>query len=346
MEELHVKNYGEYLNRLKESFGGAKQMPSDYEVQFFISRYNLDSDWKIIIADVRKDIRWQILNSKTIVDKQKRILSYKEYLIKLKDVFGIPKVMPEDSEIEAFILKFGLEKDWEITVKDVSKDLEKIISRKYDKVYIDAIHEPKPSVHKPVQQSYNYVPIVRKPVSVSRSTGSSILTYILPSDGCTLTDAQPALTKSTNLLKKSSASNPVEEECGQKKEEPELEKTILIDGDNHFDEGKKGIEHTSNDTEVIVFFSQSGAKEKFDRKYRGRPNVSSKLVPPAPQAVDNRIKSKAGQLLKKRNQDVIIVSQDSDFKKYVDRKKNNELGNKISTAKSVEERLKKDRKKK
>ena len=337
MEELHVKNYGEYLNRLKESFGGAKQMPSDHEVQFFISRYNLDSDWKISIADVRKDIRWQILNSKTIVDKQKR----KEYLIKLRDVFGVPKVMPEDSEIKAFISKFGLEKDWRITVKDVSKDLEKIISGKCDKVYIDAIHEPKPSAHKSVQQPHTYVPTVRKPVSVSSSTSLSRLTYISPSYGYTLTDAQPTLVKSTNLLKKSSASKLVEKEYGQKKEAPELKKTIFIDGDNHFDEGKKGIECISKETKVRVIFSQSGAKKKFDREYGGRPNVSSKLVPSGPQAVDNQIKTEAGRLLKKKNQEVTFVSQDSDFKKYADRKKNNELGNKISTAKSVEEELKK-----
>lgn len=79
-----------------------------------------------------------------------------------------------------------------------------------------------------------------------------------------------------------------------------MQKTIFIDGDNHFDEGKKGIEHKSKDTKVRAIFSQSGAKDKFDRKYRGKPNVSSKLVPSGPQAVDNQIKSEAGQLLKKK----------------------------------------------
>lgn len=317
MEELHVKNYGEYLKRLKESFSDAKQMPSNEKVHCFISKYNLDSDWKILIVEVKQDILFQILNSKTTANKQKRILSYKEYLIKLKDAFGIPKVMQEDSKIKDFISEFALEKNWGITVKDVSEDLEKFISGKYDELYRDAIYEPKPksSVQKPVRQSDTYVPPVQKTVSGSRLTGPP-----------------------KNLLKKSSVSKSVKEH-GQKKEEPELQKTIFIDGDNHIDVGQKGIECTSKDIEVRAFFSQSGAKEKFDKKYGDRPNVSSKLVSPGSQAVDNQIKTEAGRLLKKENQDVVFVSYDSDFKEYAD-KKNNKSQNRISVVKSVGEALK------
>lgn len=341
MEELHIKNYGEYLKRLKESFSDAKQMPSNEEVHCFISKYNLDSDWKILIVEVRQDILFQILNSKSTANKQKRILSYKEYLIKLKDAFGIPKVMPEDSKIKDFISEFGLEKNWGITVKDVSEDLEKFISGKYDELYRDAIYEPKPktSVQKPVRQSYTYVPPVQKTVSVSRLTGPLISTYISPGYGYTSADAQPILTEPKNLLKKSPVSKSVKEEHGQKKEESELQKTIFIDGDNHIDVGQKGIECTSKDIKVRAIFSQSGAKEKFDKKYGDRPNVSSKLVSPGSQAVDNQIKTEAGRLLKKENQDVVFVSYDSDFKEYAD-KKNNKSQNRISVVKSVGEALK------
>lgn len=79
--------------------------------------------------------------------------------------------------------------------------------------------------------------------------------------------------------------------------------------------------------------------KNFDKKYEDRFNVLSKLVPSGPQAVDNRIKTDIGRLLKNENQDVIIVSHDSDFKKYAD-KKNNEAQKRISVVKSVEEALK------
>ena len=344
LEELHVKNYGEYLRRLKEDFSGAKQMPSADEVRSFISRYNLYSDWKIVITDVRQDIFLQILNSKTIADKQKRISSYKEYLIKLKAAFGIPKVMPEDSEIEDFISEFGLEKNWGITVKEVSEDLEKFISGKYDELYKDAIHKPKHSVHTPVQQSYTYVPSVRKPLPISRQVCHAILTSI--SSGCCVSqNASQKLVRTKNPLQNNPTSKPAKQKHSWKKKESKLQETIFIDGDNHFDEGQKGIECTTKDTKVRVIFSQPGAKRRFDRKYGRRPNVSSKLVSPGNQAVDNQIKAEAGQLLKKRNQDVTIVSQDTGFAKYRDRKKNNKLGNKISTAKSVREKLIKNKNK-
>lgn len=303
MGKLHIKNYREYLKRLKENFNGTQQMPSDYEVYSFISRYNLDSDWKIDIADVRQDIRSQILSPKTVIDRPKKISSYKEYLIKLKAFFGIPEVMPEDSEIENFISEFGLKKNWGITVEDVFEDLEKSINGKYDELYRDAIHRKKPSVHKSIQPLNSHVLPVRKSVCCS-------------------------------------ISKPVKQKSKRKKKESNLQKTIYIDGDNHFDEGQKGIEHTTKDTKIRAVFSQPGAKKKFDKKYGRRPNVSSKLVKPGNQAVDNQIKTEAGRLLKNGNQDITFVSQDTGFAKYKNRKKNNKLGNKISTVKSVKEKLK------
>lgn len=313
--KLHIKNYNEYLKKLRENFNGTQQMPSDDEVHSFISKYNLDSNWKINIFDVRQDILFQILSPEAIIDRKKRISSYKEYLIKLKAVFGIPEIMPKDSEIEVFISEFGLKKNWGITVKDVSEDLEKFINGKYDELYKDASHRKKPSVHKSIQQLNVHVLPARKPTSVSR-TG-----YY-------------------------HTSKTINQKFNGKRKESNLQKIIFIDGDNHFDEGQKGIEHTTEDIKVRAIFSQPGAKKRFDKKYGHKSNVSSKLVSPGNQAVDNQIKAEAGQLLKNGNQDITFVSHDTDFAKYKDRKKNNKLGNIISTAKSVEEKLKKNKKKK
>ena len=54
--------------------------------------------------------------------------------------------------------------------------------------------------------------------------------------------------------------------------------------------------------------------------------------------MDNQIKSEAGQLLKKGNQDITIVSHDKCFEVYRDRKKNGKDGNRITVVKSVKDR--------
>lgn len=320
-------------------------MPSDGELRFFISKYNLYSDWKIDKDDVRLDITCQILNSK-ILDKQKKsILSYKEYLIKLKDVFGIPKLMPEDSEIEDFITDFGLEKKWGITVKDVSEDLEKIISGKYDELYEDAVREKKPSVYKTMQQSYNTSSSIQRRVSVRKPSSSSVLKNISYNSKDTL--------QKTAKLKASVKNNlplkPAEQKAVSRSEKrkPNSEKIILIDGDNHFDEGQKGIENAPKNIKIKVFFVQPGAYKKFKKKYGNRSNVSSKLVTPGKQAVDKQIQAEIEQYLKKENQDITIVSQDNDFNKFINKvKKNNNFQNKILVTKSVAEKLKIDKNRK
>ena len=122
------------------------------------------------------------------------------------------------------------------------------------------------------------------------------------------------------------------------KKESKKQETIFIDGDNHFDEGQKGIDQLSENAKVRAIFSQPGAKRKFDIKYGNRPNISSKCVKPGNQAVDNQIKTEVGQLLKKENQDISIVSQDKGFVKYGNRKENGKDGNSINVVKSVEDR--------
>ena len=344
LDKLHIKNYGEYLKKLEKDFCVVTNMPSDGELRSFISKYNLYSDWKIDKDDVRQDITCQILNSK-ISDKQKKsILSYKEYLIKLKDVFGFPKLMPEDSEIEDFITEYQLEKSWGITVKDVSEDLEKFVSGEYDELYKDAMHKTKPSVYKPKQQSCTVSSSIQRRASVRKPSYSSTLKNISYNSE----DAPQKIAKPKGLVTNSLSLKPSKQkvEIRPEKKKPKLEKTIFIDGDNHFDEGQKGIESAPKNIKIKVFFAQPGAQINFNKKFGHRRNVSSKLVAPGKQAVDKEIKAEVERYLKKGNQDITIVSQDKGFKKFIDKKRNNNLKNTISMAKSVAEKLEMDKKRK
>ena len=56
-----------------------------------------------------------------------------------------------------------------------------------------------------------------------------------------------------------------------------------------FEKEAQGLLQSITDEKVRAVFSQPGAKRKFDNKYGERPNVSSKLVEPGNQAVDNQI---------------------------------------------------------
>ena len=58
---------------------------------------------------------------------------------------------------------------------------------------------------------------------------------------------------------------------------------------------------------------------------------------PGDQAVDNQIKTDAGQLCKKKNQRISIISQDKGYREYRDKKNKNKSGNHISVAKSVKD---------
>lgn len=320
MEVVKIKGYGEYLKQLKNTFQNRDKMPALNEIKSFISAYHLDTDWGIVVDDVRKDITEKILikrKQKNGSTRYRRICSYKQYLEKLKSTFGIPVEMPKDTDIDTFIEEYGLESNWGITIDDVKEDLREFIAGNYNAMYSETVKEsPKP---RPLP------PYVSKTVFRSNSVSSS-------SNRPEYRDSNPSYVKQGTSI----ASNKKKSTSGKKKER---QVTIFIDGDNHFDEGQKGIERTPKNTRVRVVFSQAGAKRKFDRKFGNRPNVSSKLVKPGDQAVDNQIKAEAGQLLKNGNQDITFISQDPDFAEYRDRKKNTGLGNRISTAKSVSEKL-------
>lgn len=325
-----VKNYKEYVKNLKDAFGDYAVMPAIRDIKAFIERYDLYNDWRIESSDVQKDIRTLIINSNK--RKKKRISSYKNYLEKLRDTFGIPKTMPDLSCIVAFIDEYRLSREWGITKNDVTKDLQAFIDGKYDEMTNDAtpVHKSVPVMSKPrqhitstgncrpVYSSYNYSSYTYNPAEKTYST----------------------LAKRSERLSKTEVSNTKKPSRKKPsiKTKSEKEKTIFIDGDNHLPEGQKGIEQLPKSTKVRAVFSQAGAKRKFDEKYGNRPNVSSKLVKPGNQAVDNQIKAEAGQLLKKRNQDITVVSHDKGYEKYGDKKNGGRDGNRFSVAKSVKDK--------
>jgi len=330
-----VKSYTEYTKLLKITFGECEKMPEKKDVQSFIDSNSLYDDWSIVVSDVTQDIRTLILKPKAYNSspKKKRISSYKQYLEKLHDTFGIPESMPDPSQLSAFIDEYELYRVWGITEKDVSKDLQSFIDGKYDAMRRDVTPVYKPVIRavampRHITPSHPVTPIIHHSTysNYSNTYTPQPSTYI-PS----VTKREEPKSVEPTKSKKSVKKKPVA------KAKPEKEKTIFLDGDNHFDEGQKGIERLPKKTKVRAVFSQPGAKRKFDRKFGDRPNVSSKLVEPGDQAVDNQIKSEAGQLLKKGNQDITLVSQDKDFVEFKDRKKNGRNGNRITVAKSVNE---------
>lgn len=261
-----IKNYKVYLKKLKDTFGDIENLPDNKAIQAFIDRNNLYDDWQIVLADVEQDIRTTILLKKSISiqKKQNRITSYKQYLEKLHDSFGIPKSMPSYTKIKEFVDEYELFRIWKVNEDDVSEDIQSFIDGKYEEMYLEATSLNKPDV----------------PVTPKR---------IFP----------PVTYHSTNRYSSYTYTS-LEQRYGTR--------------------------------------SQEGAKKKFDEKYKNRPNVSSKRVKPGDQAVDNQIKSEVGQLLKKENQDITIVSHDNGFKEYAEKKKNNKGGNHICVIKSVKER--------
>lgn len=334
-----VKSYTEYIKLLKAAFDGCEKMSEQRDIQDFIDSNSLYEDWGILVSDVSQDIRLHILHPKAYnsSSKKKRILSYKQYLESLHETFGIPEAMPESSRISAFIDEYELFRVWGITEEDVTKDLQSFIDGKYDEMHKDAT-----PVYKPVSS------VVSKPRPVTPVT-HTVSYPIYSYTNIPLTRVYTPSATKQEIPKREEKQKPrkIERKTPpvKVKTKPEKQETIFLDGDNHFNEGQKGIERLPKKTNVRAIFSQSGAKRKFDNKYGDRPNVSSKLVEPGDQAVDNQIKAEAGQLLKKGNQDITFVSHDKGFEKYRDRKKNGKNGNSISVVKSVKEKRMKNKKK-
>lgn len=290
---------------------------------------------------------------------KKKINNYQEYQKRLKEFFSGINEMPSSEEVQSFIDEYDLFMDWQIIIPDVKKDISSLMLKKiagkskFISSYKQYLLQLKKSFGIPNEMpSRKQIEGFIEEYSLEKSWG------IVEED--VVKDLEEIKNgKYDDMLKDSTYINygrlyghthyspnvsvklqntPKEE---KRKGSSKISKTkhiIFIDGDNHINEGQKGIEHTKKDIEVIAFFSQQGAKHKFDKKYQNRPNVSSKLVSPGDQAVDNQIKTVAGQILKKgKNQEITIVSHDNGFVQYKNRKNDRNSGNRISVVKSVKE---------
>ena len=103
---------------------------------------------------------------------------------------------------------------------------------------------------------------------------------------------------------------------------------IIVDGDNHVYEAIDGIDKVKDRADIEVYVADVNLKTKLKEDY----GIDAKAVEPGPQAVDNRIKSEAGQRYS-NGESVYIVSQDKGFSKYAKKKDN--AGKKIHAVKSV-----------
>ena len=349
MRKPKISDYPMYMGKVRSEFGNDKEMPSDNKIIEFIRRYHLKIDWNISVDDVKCDI------DKLITKNKFRVSSYKDYLQKLKETFGIFFTeMPSEQAMGKFVSKYHLYTDWGITVEDVAKDLGNIMNGKWIEMLRNC--ESKRKVEKPVRAMK-----IQKPASVSKNISSSSNQKANNTSQLTrkyelefrewLHEKLKQIgyvgnsNSSAGNKKKTNVQKPISNADNQKK--TKIGKTILIDGDNHINDGRRGIEQSPKDVEIIAYFRQDGAKKKFDNKYKARTNVKSilvKSVKPGDQAVDKQIKKDAGKLLKKKDQVVIIVSQDNDFKEYEKRKRAKGLPrNKLTIVKSVAEALKKDK---
>ena len=349
MRKPKISDYPMYMGKVNSEFGNDKEMPSDNQIIAFIRKYDLKTDWNISVDNVKCDI------DRLITKNKFRVSSYKDYLQKLKETFGIfCTEMPSEQAMGKFVSKYHLYTDWGITVEDVAQDLSNIMNGKWIEMLRNC--EPKRKVEKPVRAMK-----IQKPASASQNISSSSNPKANSTSQLTrkyelelrewLHEKLKQIgyvgnsNSSAGDKKGTSVQKPIS--SAENKKRTNVQKTILIDGDNHINDGRRGIEQSPKDVEIIAYFRQDGAKKKFDNKYKARTNVKSilvKSVKPGDQAVDKQIKKDAGQLLKKKNQVVIIVSQDNDFKEYAKRKKEKRLGNnKLIIVKSVAEALKKDK---
>ncbi len=339
-----VRSYKEYVCKLKEQFGRCEAMPDNKDIKSFIVHNNLFFDWLIEPSDVKEDINNLILNTnyndhysratqtEYLRNRRRRIVStYKDYVNILYKTFGIPETMPDSTQIYQFIEDYKLMRDWGITYKDVSKDLQAFIDGKYEEMLKDSVHV------------YNNRPVVHTKPKAVWHTFKSV--FPIPSYyECNIPlDIPENKTKKTKIHQNSNFYKTANIKSGVKTKS-EIKENYFIDGDNNLPVGQKGIERLTKDKAVKAYFSQMGAKRKFDEKYNGRPNVSSMYVKPGDQAVDKQIKKDADRLLKKGDQAVTIVSHDKGFVEYENSKNSEGYGNHISVAKSVKEGMRKRRK--
>ena len=281
-------------------------MPSDDAIRSFMDDYNLYNDWHIQSIEVRSDIHMYILSSKSKIDASKIELGSKLKPDKKTHISGYKDYLIELNGrfgIPKYMPEFSLV---EAFVNDYSLyddwGITAVVIARDLKGFIEGKYEKmlEDASDKSACSSYNPVIDTNKRVTSNKPR---------------VEPPKPIPKKIETKFK-------------------ETETTIFLDGDNHINEGEQGIELTLERESVRAFFCQDGAKSKFDEKYKNKTNVSSKLVEPGPQAVDNRIKAEVGNLLRKGNQNIGIVSHDKDYDDYIE-KKNGKNGNVVQRATSV-----------
>ncbi len=117
---------------------------------------------------------------------------------------------------------------------------------------------------------------------------------------------------------------------------------ILVDGDNHPFDNMIGFEKVRNrsDVSITIFVADDGLKRKYENRYGSY--VEIQMVPAGDQAVDNRIKSIAGNKARSREfKRIAIVSRDKGYGERIQHwKLEYELGdNKIKLCHNVEKAL-------
>lgn len=303
-----IRNYAEYVDKLRQEFGSINGRPKEIDIKNFITKYNLYEDWGIHAVEVDKDIMDLIL-----LISYKKISSYKQYLEALKGSFGISEYMPKVSEISDFICKYDLYDIWGITENDVAIDLLSFMHGKYEEMYREAIMMSRKNISVESKKKYTPQVVLKKQNTTIEPQKAFYKRNIVPrkhSVDSIKISILPKSNFSTSVRNKKSAGKVV-----KKKKE-----IIRIDGDNHINEAVNEIEKISEQTRVVAYFSQPGAKRKFDKRYDGNSNFSSKLVKPGDQAVDNQIKTDAGRDLQEGKK-ITILSHDSGFIDYKKKKK-------------------------
>ncbi len=117
---------------------------------------------------------------------------------------------------------------------------------------------------------------------------------------------------------------------------------ILVDGDNNPFANMKGFEKVRkrDDVMINIFVADDGLKQKYVNRYGSCAGIQ--LVPAGDQAVDNRIKSIAGDKARSHEYSkIVIVSQDKGYQERIRAwKMKNGLGNnKIKLCCNIEKAL-------
>lgn len=155
-----VRTYNEYLKLLEAAVvGNGKRSLSDYQIEQFIKSNHLDSDWHIVLSEVKKDMapivkKYELQKTPITVkpvpsvshssssNKAKKVKGYNEYLILLENaIVQNGKRELQASQIDDFIKINSLNADWGIVSSEVKKDMATILKKYQNPVR----NVPKPS---------------------------------------------------------------------------------------------------------------------------------------------------------------------------------------------------------